>query len=212
MLFHRWPIDRSTIHRPSISGPNRRGARCADDIASRRRLRPTGESSQQRRLLVLVAIHSAKNVIECSDRLTDVGSLVQHHALCSAGHKRIRNLSSRWPTCACQLVENLRRPDRRNMARLTEPQNLLLHLGETFESALDGEVAARHHDADPLRCHRRQEHLRQSIESADRLDFQYNAEPGAADRLEVALQCGYVVGTLCEGKTYQVSALYNDGQ
>jgi hypothetical protein len=76
MLPLRWPMDRSTLHRPSVPGPNRRGARCAVDIASRRRLRPTGESSQKRRLLVLVAIHSAKNVIECSDRLTDVRSLV----------------------------------------------------------------------------------------------------------------------------------------
>ena len=86
-----------------------------------------------------------------------------------------------------QRFQHLRRPDHRDVRGLADPEDLFLHLGQAFEAAFDGQVAARDHHPAARRPHRRQQHLRQVLEAAPRLDLQHDGgSPIAQARADAA--------------------------
>ena len=60
------------------------------------------------------------------------------------------NSRARVGSLSDEVVEDVCRPDHRHLCRLAEPEDLLLHLGETDEADLDGEIAAGDHHGQGL--------------------------------------------------------------
>ena len=104
----------------------------------------------------MVLGHPAENVVQHHDRFIDVRSLVQHDAFGTLPHRGVADLGARRQPALGELLENLRRPDHRQVRGLTQPQNLFLQFGQPFVAHLDREVAARDHHADSRSAHRGQ--------------------------------------------------------
>src|SRR5262245_41717940 len=62
------------------------------------------------------------------------------------------------------------------MARLTEPQNFFLHLGEFLKAQLDREIAAGDHQSDRIKSERFEEDGGQVTNGAARLELQDHPE------------------------------------
>lgn len=77
-----------------------------------------------------------------------IGPLVQHHAFGARRHGGVGHLAARGNAVLDEAFQDLRRPHDRHARRLTDPEDLLLHLRQTFEADLGGEIAARDHDAE----------------------------------------------------------------
>ena len=133
---------------------------------------PAVQWPQQGRLLALVTRHTAEDVVEHDDRLVDVGALVEHHALRPLRHGGIGHLGPRGLPGSGQVVEHLRRPDDREMCRLAHPQDLLLQLGKSLVTSLDGQVAPSDHHARRRGAHGVQQDLREAGEGCTGLDLQ----------------------------------------
>ena len=99
-------------------------------------------------------------------------------------HRRVRDLRSRRQSILRQRLEQLRCPDDRHLRRLGQPEDLFLHLGETFETDFDTEIAASDHHRDPPPLRRRHQQLREAFESDAILDLQNHAEIRCVQLLE----------------------------
>jgi len=91
--------------------------------------------------------HRAEQFIQHADGLDHIGSLVEHHAFGAFGHCRIGQFSAGGEAFLGQGLQHLRRPDDGHMGGLADPENLLLQFGHAQVTGLDGQVAARNHDA-----------------------------------------------------------------
>ena len=146
----------------------------------------------------MVVGHAREDVVEHHDGVVDVGALVQHDALGALPHRGVADLGPGRQTALGHLLEDLGRPDHRQMGGLTQPQRLLLHLGQSLVADLDGQVAARDHDSDPGTAHRGQEQLRKSLEGTARLDLQDDTDPVAAEPAQLVVQPDHVGRVLDE--------------
>ena len=105
---------------------------------------------QRGALLSLVCLHSLQNAVEDPNGFGHVGALIEHHTLRALRHRCVGDLGARGHPVPGQALEHLRRPDDRGVSGLANPEDLLLHLGETLVADLEGEIAARDHDADGM--------------------------------------------------------------
>ena len=107
-----------------------------------------------------------------------------HSARCAMAAS-VTSARDGWPVRA-KLVEHLGRPDHRQVCRLAQPQDLLLHLGQAFVARLDGQVTPGDHDPDERGAHGVQEDLGKACEGRRGLDLQDQPEVLGPDSPEVA--------------------------
>ena len=154
--------------------------------------------SQHRSLLRLMPMHAAENVVENVNRLHDVRSLVEHDALRAVRHRRIGNLRPRGLAVLGQALEHLRRPDDWDMRGLADPQDLLLHFGESLEPTLDCEIAPRNHHTASRRLHRFEQHRRKIFEATLGLYLEDDCGLPIAKWRQERSECANIVNGVCE--------------
>src|SRR5208282_6153768 len=132
--------------------------------------------AQARRLLGLVVLHAAQDVVERAHCRDDVRSFVQHHALRTFSHRRVGDLGARWLPFFGERLEDLRCPDYRQMRRLADPENFLLNFRHPFVTALDCQISSRDHDTHRMLPHRSEHEAGQSLKTLARLDFQHDSQ------------------------------------
>jgi hypothetical protein len=117
------------------------------------------KSAERRGFLEQVPIHTAEKAVEQRYCLDDRRALVQHHAFRPGGHRRIGHLSTRWNTFLDHVLQHLGRPDAGHGRRLADPENLLLHFRQAFETNFCGEITTGDHNAEgaalPGACNQR---------------------------------------------------------
>src|ERR1035438_6669750 len=131
--------------------------------------------------------HASQNVVQDHHGGVDMGSFVEHDALGSLAHCCIGNLSPGRFAGACQLVENLGCPDHWEVCSFAQPENLLLHLGETFVTSLYRQVASGDHDSDEWRTHGVKQDLWQASKRRSRFDLEDQSQVFGLDHSEVPL-------------------------
>jgi hypothetical protein len=145
--------------------------------------------AQHRLFLGLMGLHARQDVIERAQRRDDEWRpLVQHHALSSVTHGSVGNLGPRRKALPRKRVQNLSRPDHRDVSGLADPQDLLLNFGQPFEAALDGQIAPRDHDPRTWQFHRRHQDVGQLLKPAPGLDLEDDRRRTHAQLREVRVQ------------------------
>ena len=99
-------------------------------------------------------------------------SLVQHDAFRADSHGGVGDLGARRQALLRQTLEDLRRPDHRDVRGLAEPEDLLLDLGQPLVSDLDEEIPSGDHDPGPVQAQGREEELGKVLERGPRLNLE----------------------------------------
>ena len=135
----------------------------------------------------MVPGHAPEDVVEYDDGGVDVGSFVEHDAFGALAHGRVGDFGTRRLARACEVVEDLGRPDDGDVGRFAEPQDFFLDFGEAFVAGFDREIAPGDHDADERGAHGVQEDLGQPSERGGGLDLQDEPEVLAVNPSQVRM-------------------------
>src|SRR5208283_4471804 len=125
--------------------------------------------------LLLMSFHPPEDVVESAQCLDDVRPFVEHHAFSTNACGCICDLRAGGHAFLCQRLEDLGRPDDRNVCRFTHPQDFFLNLRQPWIATFHSQIATRDHDANPGTAHSSQQERRQLLERFPG----FNLQPGA---------------------------------
>jgi hypothetical protein len=92
----------------------------------------------------------------------------------------------------------------------TDPEDLLLHLGQPLEAAFDSEIAARDHDTTRRHPHRGEQHLRHLLKAATGFDLENDRRTPVAVTLHRLLQHDDVLGATGKRQAHAVRMLHDE--
>jgi hypothetical protein len=157
-------------------------------------------------------LHPPEDPSEHPDGLDHVRARAQHHALGPLGEGDVADLRPRGDAGPREPLEHLRRPDDRRVNGGAQREDVLLYLGRPLPAALHGEVAARDHEPERRTAHRRQQELRQALDSAAGLDREHGGDPLSAVPVELGAEVEHVLGPLDEGQPDHVGVAGDEGE